>query len=1172
MKRYKPSAQSSFEYSFYTPSSTNEYVGRQEDYSSNINESFRMIYRWSINSIPANSKVTSATLRVSSIATSNKPGASCVDFKVMSFSNSNWNAQYQTMWDAISSGTNYGSVCEPTGSYSYHDFQFSEGSDFCNNIESSAGGYFDIALKTDDDESWGEGYGSTHVIDVRDNNGTGNFVHLTINYILPVQITLINSFGAGKINVDGDPNITSGSVLSWESGSSHTLTSYTQTVNGVNYTTTNVWTNVTTSETFQQNPITIQPTSNATYRAEFSAGTVSITVQNSFGGGYVKVGDDAQHLTQYDSPIAFAWTAGTSHALKAENQDFIDPGNGVNYYRVFQDWKKESQPTLTDPTNPKTILADAVETYTANFVKQFNVALATGSLVDGAGSITYKVDGTDMGTTWNGTILETQYKTIEAVGPGNSILIRWSDGNTTNPRVLTPTDHVAGLSATMKAHLASSSSAPLGVPSQRRIIRDENGTFSMYYESANSLWKTWSTDNGLTWAPEVLLRTLPSDPHEYERDHRLLLDSVGVTILHVYDHVLSTAHYIYMNKENSSSICLLGIDANESFHPSPIAVMTKPNADPYMPSILSAICKQEGTGFYFGVGKAPYEELTFNRATLGFGTGANTFSYVITTGIGPSDELGWLFYIVWDEPGTSGGVKYQLGFLPKNPAHWAPQTGDIQWYGTPVTIASNGTQNLNPTVAVDFEGKAYIAWEYRNGSTVKVKIQKRDTDANATVLDNTEFSFCASSPNYPTALSFSPSISPNFFDISMNPLTNVNVFTLTWYVPTIGIVAAQYTSNNGWESPAVVSESGTTPFVADQLNDTENKFAMYVSQSGSLYALNMVPLPTATYAPPAPPLVSPPDEATNQQLTLTLTWECVIGAETYRVLVDDDPNFQSPHRDIDDLTSTFYQITGLTQNRTYYWKVSAINSKDDATFSDRWEFTTDDPPPATPSNFRLVRTSFGCGGGGGESFLGGGDESLLGGGFEMESGGGSCNYYSKLLWNAGSDPDGDRIEIWRGTHPSTMSYFTYVSYSSTQYLDCSVCWGSQPWYYYKIRAKDAAGNYSGFTNTVCNAPSKVGAEVDETATGIPTEFALLQNSPNPFNPLTIINYQLPVDNYVTLKVYNTLGKEVAILVDALQDAGYKSVTFDAENLPSGVYYYRIQTKSFSDIKKMLLVR
>jgi hypothetical protein len=89
---------------------------------------------------------------------------------------------------------------------------------------------------------------------------------------------------------------------------------------------------------------------------------------------------------------------------------------------------------------------------------------------------------------------------------------------------------------------------------------------------------------------------------------------------------------------------------------------------------------------------------------------------------------------------------------------------------------------------------------------------------------------------------------------------------------------------------------------------------------------------------------------------------------------------------------------------------------------------------------------------------------------------------------------------------------------------------------------------------------------------LPTSYAVEQNYPNPFNPSTVINYQLPKDGLVSLKVYDILGREVRTLVNEIKSPGKYSVSFNASNLASGIYFYRLQANDYTCIKKMILTK
>ncbi|MCI0472952.1 MAG: T9SS type A sorting domain-containing protein, partial [Ignavibacteria bacterium] len=115
-------------------------------------------------------------------------------------------------------------------------------------------------------------------------------------------------------------------------------------------------------------------------------------------------------------------------------------------------------------------------------------------------------------------------------------------------------------------------------------------------------------------------------------------------------------------------------------------------------------------------------------------------------------------------------------------------------------------------------------------------------------------------------------------------------------------------------------------------------------------------------------------------------------------------------------------------------------------------------------------------------------------------------------------------------------------------------------YKYRLKQIDHNGNFEYYELS------------GETEVGIPKKFDLSQNYPNPFNPTTKINIDLPEDGKVEMRIYDMLGREAAVLLNEFRTAGYHTVTFNASDLSSGIYFYRIAAGKYTGIKKMVLLK
>ena len=134
---------------------------------------------------------------------------------------------------------------------------------------------------------------------------------------------------------------------------------------------------------------------------------------------------------------------------------------------------------------------------------------------------------------------------------------------------------------------------------------------------------------------------------------------------------------------------------------------------------------------------------------------------------------------------------------------------------------------------------------------------------------------------------------------------------------------------------------------------------------------------------------------------------------------------------------------------------------------------------------------------------------------------------------------------------------TTTSSNSYSFVDRNVVSGK---YNYRLKQIDYNGNYE-----YHNLNSEI-------VVGAPDKFNLLQNYPNPFNPTTKIDFDIANDSYVSLKIYNSSGKEIATLVNEFRASGYHSVVFDASKISSGIYYYKLEATGFSKVMKMALIK
>jgi photosystem II stability/assembly factor-like uncharacterized protein len=298
--------------------------------------------------------------------------------------------------------------------------------------------------------------------------------------------------------------------------------------------------------------------------------------------------------------------------------------------------------------------------------------------------------------------------------------------------------------------------------------------------------------------------------------------------------------------------------------------------------------------------------------------------------------------------------------------------------------------------------------------------------------------------------------------------------------------------------------------------------------------------------PIAPVLFSPQNDTTDVNLTPTLYWLPVQYAQSYRVQLADNPLFNNLLINLGSLPGTQYPVSsGTLQNNTYYyWRVNATNGAGTGPFSAVWRFKTVVSPPVVAPTL-----------------------------ISPPNGATNQSVTPTLDWNDVFNSLGYRLLV------STDSLFINPSVVDTtitpsQFTVPPGRLNPTTTYYWKVRGYNIGG-FGPYSVSWHFTTGLIG--IVQLSTGIPLEFNLHNNYPNPFNPVTKIKFDIPPSkngkNILTkIVIYDILGKTVNIIIDEKLSPGYYEASWDAENCPSGIYFCRINAGEYTAVKKMVLLK
>ncbi len=291
--------------------------------------------------------------------------------------------------------------------------------------------------------------------------------------------------------------------------------------------------------------------------------------------------------------------------------------------------------------------------------------------------------------------------------------------------------------------------------------------------------------------------------------------------------------------------------------------------------------------------------------------------------------------------------------------------------------------------------------------------------------------------------------------------------------------------------------------------------------------------------PLVPVLLSPSNGSTGISLTPVLDWNDVSNAQSYLLQLSADSNFTLNIIDQMTLVSGFSISAALSFNTKYFWRVKSVNSGGISDWSAVWNFTTLQLlAPTAPLLVSPLNASV------------------------------NIPLNPLLDWNNVATANSYRVQIGLDLNFVLLILDSNINVSQLNVPSSLLSYNSL--YFWRINASNSAG--SGPWSSVWYFRTRLPTGISVISELIPEKFNLYNNYPNPFNPSTKIRFDIPVQSLVKISIYDFTGRKILNLLEEQIPAGSYESEFKADNLSSGVYFYRIEAGSFIQTGRMILLK